>query len=639
MATQYKRSWRVSRAHIFSDAIVIVLSLYVSLFVRIPVEDLPRHLGRLHHYLPLVLCVRLLTNWLFGVYEIMWRYISPRDAFVIARATLASSSVIIAISFFVADWLGHLPRTVYVIDFMTVTLALLGIRIQRRLYLETKKKRTQTVTSSGLRTIIYGAGTHGHTLSVRFQSDNAAGIDLLGFIDDDSSKRNLRIGGKPVFGSGKDLENIFRDYQIEQLVIAIDSMSGDRMRCVLQSCFEKGVRVKMLGSLRPKDKNQSVELIRDVSLSDLLNRPSKEIDLNSIRQMVQGKVVLITGAGGSIGSEIARQVATLNPHRLLLLDHSEFNLYNIDKELRFNSAISTKVVPLLVDIKDAHSLSHVIKNHLPQVVFHAAAYKHVHLVENNPYPAIANNVLGTSLLLKNCKEIGVETFVLISTDKAVNPVGIMGATKRVCELLTTIYALETGKRYCSVRFGNVLGSSGSLIPLLQEQIKTGGPVTITHQDMTRYFMLIPEAVELVLKAATIARPGDIKVLKMGEPVRILDIAKSLISLMGANEKEIPVVFTGLRPGEKLFEELYIRGDELRTEHPDILSLPNGDSHLQGHMHELKTVLSTIEKMIARAEANDPLAILDLRALAKTTSFKESPQLSTPTKDMPPEILN
>lgn len=637
MSVEYKRSWKVARAHLIPDTVIVVVSLYFSLIVRVSFEELPQHIADLHNYLPLVIAVRLLVNWLFGVYEIMWRYISPRDAMVIARATLTSSVAIMAISFILADWYGHLPRSVYIIDFMTVTLGLLGVRILRRIYLE-KKRLIAASESTGLRTIIFGAGTNGHTLSHRFQSDAGAGIDLLGFVDDDPAKRSLRISGRPVFGSGDDLESIFRDYKVEQLVVAIDHIAGDRLRVVLQKCFEKGVRVKMLGSFHPKEKNQSIGLIRDISLSDLLNRPSKEIDLGTIREMVQGKVVLITGAGGSIGSEIARQVSTLNPHRLLLLDHSEFNLYNIDKELRVNSAISTKVIPLLVDIKDAHAVAHVIKNHLPQVVFHAAAYKHVHLVENNPYPAIANNVLGTSLLLKNCKEIGVETFVLISTDKAVNPVGVMGATKRVCELLTTIYALETGRRYCSVRFGNVLGSSGSLIPLLQEQIRSGGPVTITHQDMTRYFMLIPEAVELVLKAATIARPGDIKVLKMGDPVRVLDIAKSLISLMGASEKEIPIVFTGLRPGEKLFEELYIRGDELRTEHPDILSLPNGDSHLQRHVHELKTVLGSIEKMIARAEANDPMAILDLRALAKTTSFKESPQLSS-TQDSRPEILN
>ncbi|OQW46814.1 MAG: hypothetical protein A4S09_02595 [Proteobacteria bacterium SG_bin7] len=637
MPVEYKRSWKVAYAHLIPDAIIVIVSLYFSLIVRVSFDEVPQHLADLHNYLPLIVAIRLVINWLFGVYEIMWRYISPRDAIVISRATLTSSVAVMAVSFILADWFGRLPRAVYIIDFMTVTLGLLGIRILRRIYLEKKKVFSQC-ESMGLRTIIFGAGTNGHTLSHRFQADSGAGIDLIGFVDDDPSKRSLRIGGRPVFGSGDDLENIFRDYNVEQLVIAIDNMPGDRMRSVLQKCFEKGVRVKMLGSLRPKEKNQSVELIRDISLSDLLNRSSKEIDLQALRQLVQGKVVLITGAGGSIGSEIARQVATLNPHRLLLLDHSEFNLYNVDKELRVNSAISTKVVPLLVDIKDAAALTHVIKNHLPQVVFHAAAYKHVHLVESNPYPAIANNVLGTSLLLKNCKEIGVETFVLISTDKAVNPVGIMGATKRVCELLTTIYALETGRRYCSVRFGNVLGSSGSLIPLLQEQIRAGGPVTITHQDMTRYFMLIPEAVALVLKSATIARPGDIKVLKMGEPVRILDIAKSLISLMGASEKEIPIVFTGLRPGEKLFEELYIRGDELRTEHPDILSLPNGDSHLQRHVHELKTVLNSIEKMVERAEANDPLAILDLRALAKTTSFKEAAVPPT-SKENQAELLN
>ncbi len=612
------RPSKVALAHVIPDALVIILSLHMSLLLRVSLDEVTPHLKTMYIYLPLVLFVRLFINWIFGVYEIMWRYITSHDALIVARSLATSSALIIAFSFFVFDKMGQLPRAVYIIDWLLVTLGLLGIRIYRRIRYESA--RHATAGRVGVRTIIYGAGVHGNTLASRFLQDSSAGVNLVGFIDDDSGKQSIRISGVPVIGNLENLQKILEMNKTEQLVIAIDGLAGEKIRHVLQVCFAIGVRVKMLGSLRTSPQTSSVELYRDISLSDLLNRPAHKMDLRSIQDMIQDKTVLVTGAGGSIGSEISRQVLSYNPKKLLVLDHSEFNLYNIDNELRVNCASTSKVVPLLVDIKDEYALSRSMSEHKPDIVFHAAAYKHVHLVESNPFPSVINNIYGTYLLLKFSKEVGVQAFIQISTDKAVNPVGVMGSTKRVCELLVTAFALETGKRYCSVRFGNVLGSSGSLIPLLQKQILDGGPVTITHPNMTRYFMLIPEAVALVLKAATIARPGDINVLKMGDPVKIVDIAKSLIALMGARENEIPIVFTGLRPGEKIFEELYIRGDEIKTEHPDILTLPNGDSHLPSNMREIKTLFLLIERMLDKAREGSPESLLTLQALAKNSSI-------------------
>ena len=414
--------------HLFTDLAIIVSCLYLSLFLRLGRDELGEHIGTFHQYLPMIIVIRLGVNWLLGVYQIMWRYVSIRDAFNLARALAVSSMVIIAFSFFVFDRFGQLPRTIYMIDWVLVTMGLLGARLYRRLRYESRRTG---LYRGGIRTVIYGAGIQGRTLAQRFNTDTDIGVDLVGFIDDDPQKSGVRIEGYSVLGNSKDLEEILRERQIEQLIVAIDSFSREKLHQTLQICYVRSVRVKTLSSLRYASA-QAMDLYRDISLSDLLNRPAREIDLQPVRQMIQGKRVLVTGAGGSIGSELARQIMSHNPEKLLLLDHSEYHLYNIDKELRINSSVnSSKVVPLLVDIKDEKSLFAAIAPHSPQVIFHAAAYKHVHLVESNPLSAILNNVLGTHLLLKISKMLNTESFVMISTDKAVNPVGVMGATKRV----------------------------------------------------------------------------------------------------------------------------------------------------------------------------------------------------------------
>ena len=470
---------------------------------------------------------------------------------------------------------------------------------------------------SGRYTVILGAGTNGRSIASRLSTDSFLGLKLIGFIDDDPQKAGRMIGGTKVLGTRKDLPFILEHFQIREVLVAIVQPRGELLREVVQVCRSFNIRPRIIhSSAQPTEADSHFGVIQEIGLNELMNRPKREMDLGALRGLIKNKRVLVTGAGGSIGSELARQIAVLEPRLLLLLDHSEHNLYQIDNELRLSPSETNLIHPLLVDIKDSRSLGNAFKQYVPEIVFHAAAYKHVHLVENNPFPSILNNVLGTKNLLDLSEKVGVEAFVLISTDKAVNPAGVMGATKRICELLVTEMGEKTGKRFTSVRFGNVLGSSGSLIPLLKRQVENGEPLTITHRDMTRYFMLIPEAVSLVLKAATIASPGDITILRMGEPVKIVDVAKSLLALMGKTEEQNPIVFTGLRPGEKLFEELYFSGKEVQTQDPDILVLPGGDMAeiKKGSDKQIWTEVTDIVKFAERADRE---ALFKMNALVKS----------------------
>lgn len=602
--------------HIVPDICIIVFSIYASLYLRIGMKYAFIYVDDLHKFVPIILSLRLLVLVFSGAYSILWRYVSTSDVIELTRAIFVSSVMIVCISFFVPEEFARIPKSLYLIESVLTLLGLLGIRILRRIKFESRHVEQ---IRHGKRTLIVGAGYNGKTLADRFGYDVNEATRLVGFVDDDPAKQGLSIAGVRVLGTSEDLPEIIRKHDISQVIIAATQVSGDKIRSILQVTRPFNIRPRIISRRLSSESGQGDAILdREISLADLLNRPSKNVDLKSVNQMVKGRQVLVTGAGGSIGSEIARQILEQDPSRLLILDHSEYNLYKIDHELRASAADTNKVVPLLVDLKDRGTLFGHLREFNPEIVIHAAAYKHVHLVESNPYSAILNNVLGTKNVLEFSIENGVGTFVMISTDKAVNPAGVMGATKRVCEQMTSAAGCFLKRRYCSVRFGNVLGSSGSLIPLLKKQIREGGPVTVTHKDMTRYFMLIPEAVSLVLKAATIARFGDINVLRMGSPVKILDIAKNLITLMGRKEGEIEIMFTGLRPGEKMYEELYIRGDELQTEHPDILTLPDGDMDKLDGENSFENLFQHVDRMIALAQARDKEALYELNHLVKST---------------------
>jgi len=562
---------RLNYRHVLPDTLIIVASLYLSLFLRLGADETGQFLPTLNRLLPLFLLLRLGTFVVTGVYDIIWRYVSINDALRLIQAIGVSSVLILAASYLVD--IGRLPRAVFFIDTLLLVAMLPGIRSSRRLQFQSYSERMLRLT--GCRTLIYGAGVIGRAVVSRLSTDSVAGFKVIGFVDDDCQKVGRVISGVKVLGSRRDLAAIIRDFKLAEVIVAVTNPSGELLRDVVQVCRAFGIQPRLATGATSAKKN--LELIREIGLSDLLNRPPRTMDVSAIKHLIRNHRVLVTGAGGSIGSELARQILSFSPSGLVLLDHSEFNLYQIDQELREVASERSVVVPLLADVKDRATLANVFREHAPEVIFHAAAYKHVHLVEENPFSSILNNVLGTRNLLELSTEFDVKAFVLISTDKAVNPAGVMGATKRICELLVTDAGQRTGLRYCSVRFGNVLGSSGSLIPKLRQQLDNGEPLTITHKDMTRYFMLIPEAVALVLKAATIANPGDITVLRMGEPLKIVDVAKSLVALMGKSPDEVPIVYTGLRPGEKLCEELYLCGNEMKTDDPDILVLPRGDA--------------------------------------------------------------
>ncbi len=599
-------------AHVSIDMVLVTLSLLFSLYLRVGYEVMLTYKSVILFYIPLFIVVRLISFYVFGTYKVIWRYVSARDAVTLTQAVMASSCVLLAISFLISAKYGVLPRSVYFIDACLLTLLMMVTRLARRLVYESRSSAIKVGAPLGRRTLIYGAGTHGKALGAQLRG-NPGSLALLGFLDDDPRKQGLYLDGMRVWGGLESLEGLLKDLDVQELLIS-QTLPTETLRRVVQASALHNIRPHIIRDLDSELGNK----LRQVNLDDLLNRTPVQVDRGSIRKMFAGKKVLVTGAGGSIGSEISRQILGFEPGRLLLLDHSEYSLFEIDRELRVSSNSLEHIVPLLVDLKDKGSLSSVFKKYDPDVVIHAAAYKHVHLVESNPYSAILNNIMGTQQLLDLCLQYSVENFLLVSTDKAVNPVGVMGATKRVCELLTTLASIESGLPYSSVRFGNVLGSSGSLIPTLQEQINKGGPVTVTDQEMTRFFMLIPEAVSLVLKSATIAAPGDVNILKMGEPVRILDIARNLIALNGKTEEQIPIVFTGARPGEKLFEELYIQGHELKTEHPDILTLPLGDSDLNPADRQLALELqASIKAMIEFAEQSDEQVLSLLNDLLKT----------------------
>lgn len=560
---------KINYRHLITDLFLSVISVYLSFFLRVNPEEAKLFLLDLNRILPIIILSRAIFFIYFQTYNIIWRYVSAVDAFRLAKAIFSSSLLIVSTTYLFQ--IGVVPRSLFFIDSFLLLSLLTGARLSRRLYHENKDAKL--LKKFGERTLIYGAGASGQGILKRLLADRELKLNVIGFIDDDQLKIGKNISGFPVFGGMKDLKEIIFNYEIKHMVIGIPHPSATFLTEVLSICSPVGIKPLLFSS----SINQGFQPeLREIELKDLLRRAPHDIDINSTRQMIKGRRVLVTGAGGSIGSEIVRQTLNFSPSRLIILDHSEFNLYSIDQELKNSSHYDEIIVPALVDVRDKNCLREIFEKYRPEIVIHAAAYKHVHLVESNPYSAIINNIEGTKNLLGYCEEFEITNFILVSTDKAVNPAGIMGATKRVCEILTSEMGFKTGRAYCSVRFGNVLGSSGSLIPLLKKQIESNQSLTITHREVTRYFMLIEEAVSLVLKAASISKAGDINVLRMGEPVKIIDIAESLIKLMGRDPETVQITYTGLRPGEKMFEELYISGNELNTTHPDILVMPKGD---------------------------------------------------------------
>ena len=552
------------------DALLITISFLAITLMHASAAEKPFHdyLTMIAYVLPIVLITRLIVFACFNLYRSGWRYAGLHDAVNIAKA-VAVSAMIAYIITTIASRLSHhaFNYSVFISlgDMVIATVLITTMRFSMRL-----KKEFLRRSTGRKNVLIVGAGDAGVML-LREISSHLPQYAVVGFIDDDPQKQNMIIQGVPVLGTRAQLETIVHTTFAEEVFIAIPSASGFAIKEVAETCNALKIKYKTLPSVNDiMDGKVTISDLREVDILDVLRRDPVELDLPAIKNKIKGKRVLVTGAGGSIGSEMCRQIALFKPEELILLELCEFNLYQIDRELKAKFP-ELKICPYIADIKNESRLDHIFAEHKPQIVFHAAAYKHVPIMELNPLEAVLNNVKGTYQIACAADKHGCEEFIQISTDKAVKPSSIMGATKRVAEKFVQSLNTISSTRFISVRFGNVLGSSGSVLPLFREQIIKGGPVTVTHPEMTRYFMLIPEAAQLVLEAATIGEGGEIFILNMGEPVKIVDLAHQLIKLMGKRPgTDIQIVYTGLRPGEKLHEQLVYDGSEQPTKMKKIM---------------------------------------------------------------------
>ncbi|TFU25710.1 polysaccharide biosynthesis protein [Thermus tengchongensis] len=497
--------------------------------------------------------IKALIIALFGLHRQAWSRVGVRDLVRLGLAVALAGVILFGMAWTLSAYLP-MPRSVPLIATGLAFLLLGGVRLGVRLYWEEKKGRGVR----GTRVLVVGAGDAGSMVVREMLRHPEAGLLPVGFVDDDPNKRGQTIAGVRVVGTLDDLPRVVRALEVEEVLVAMPSAPGSVVRKVVNLARAAGVRYRILpGIYEILSGRVSISQIREVRLEDLLRREPVRLNLDEIAGYLEGRVVLVTGAGGSIGSELVRQVARFRPEQVVLLGRGENSLFLLEKELEATWP-DLKHVVVVADVRDRERLRRIFRLYRPQVVFHAAAHKHVPLMEANPDEAIFNNVRGTQNVVELCLESGVERLVNISTDKAVNPTSVMGASKRVAEQVVAWGALRAAPNqvFVSVRFGNVLGSRGSVVPVFMEQIKRGGPVTVTHPEMRRYFMTIPEAAQLVLQAGGMGDNGHVYVLDMGEPVRILDLAKDLIRLAGLEPyRDIDIVFTGMRPGEKLFEEL------------------------------------------------------------------------------------
>lgn len=497
--------------------------------------------------------------WRYGLYRKAWSYASIGELKSIFKAVTMTIAVVMAVQL---AYTGVIDLRVLALVWMLHILSIGSSRLSWRLIRETFIQRKGNAT---IRTAIVGAGEAGRMVARQVLQNPESGMKPILFIDDDCAKNGLEIYGLKVVKGTEEIEKIIKQYSIEKIIIAIPSLSRQEMARVSKQCIETGVKTQAIPRIEDLITGKvSVNDMYDIKIGDLLGREEVQLDLKVIGDKLTDKTVLVTGAGGSIGSEICRQVCKFKPKRLILLGHGENSIYTIDMELRKVKQAHTEIIPVIADVKDRIRVSDIICEYMPDVIYHAAAHKHVPLMEENPMEAVKNNIFGTKNMAEAADTFGVAHFVLISTDKAVNPPNIMGASKRFAEMIIQNLAKDSHTKFAAVRFGNVLGSRGSVIPLFTEQIKQGGPVTVTDPEMTRYFMTIPEASRLVIQAGALAAGGEVFVLDMGEPVKIVELAKNLIKLSGYSEKEIAIEFSGIRPGEKLFEEL-LNEDEIQSE--------------------------------------------------------------------------
>ena len=595
------------------DVLIIFSSFIIAFFLRgqIDLESganvFSQYAGYMVWYVVIAIAVKIIILWIFGAYKRVWKYASLKDMVAIIEA-VTLGSVVLAVIFYILSapisflgikidfYLPYFSRSILVIDYLlTLTLIIIS-KFSERFFNELK------LGSGGKRkkrVLVVGAGDAGEMIVREMIRQKESEYLPVGFLDDDYSKIKNKIHGVSVLGPISDMEKVVQDYSVEEVIIAMPSASGSVRKEVAVRARELGVNCKTLpGLYEIIDGKVYLYQVRDIEIEDILGREVIDIKIPEVVSEIKDKVIMVTGAGGSIGSEICRQVIRLKPKKIILVDHSENNLFLILEELS-NKFAFISTVPVVIDIRDREALRDVFKKYRPDIVFHAAAYKHVPLMQLNPKAAFLNNYLGTKILAKLSIEFGVKRFVMLSTDKAVNPKNVMGVSKLLAEKYLQTLSKVKDTRFIIVRFGNVLGSMGSVVPLFKEQIQSGGPVRVTHPDMKRYFMTIPEASQLVIQACIMGKGGEIYVLDMGEPINIVDLAKNMIRIYGMEPgKDIEIIYTGPRDGEKFDEELVSENEELIvTEYKHIFEARN-DGKVNGlSKDEMINILFNIEKEI------------------------------------------
>ncbi len=563
-----------NRFVLFGDLVLTVIAALGSFALRLDVSQLPYYFPAALALSAVALLVKIPVYFYFGLYRRLWEYASAGELRLITVAVTAAS-VVTSGAMLILVGAGFvqpgMPRSALGIDWL-LSLALIGgSRFALRILAEQSGLPRK---GKAKRALIIGAGDAGALVVRELQKSALINLVPVGFLDDDLAKQRHEIYGVPVIGKLDKLASVLEKRAADEVIIAIPTAPGRVVRQINDVCREKGVPSRTMPGLYELIGGKvSVNRLREVDVADLLRRDPVRVNDERVGQILEGKRALVTGAGGSIGRELCRQIARRNPAELVLLGHGENSVFEIQLELE-SAYPALKIIPVIADVRDARRLDFIFAERRPQVVFHAAAHKHVPLMEANPVEAVTNNVLGTRNLAQAALKFNVERFVLISTDKAVRPSSVYGATKRLAEMITLEAAQKNGRAFTVVRFGNVLGSRGSIIPKFKNQIANGGPVTVTHPDMTRFFMTIPEAVYLVLQAASMGAGGEVFVLNMGKPVRIVELAEDLIKLSGLEPyKDIEIVFTGIRAGEKLAEELWEENTPLAdTSHPDVFRL-------------------------------------------------------------------
>jgi FlaA1/EpsC-like NDP-sugar epimerase len=615
-----------------ADAGLIALAWYLAFELRFDRGVPPYYETLFRRTILIVIVIKLVVFVLAGFYDRWWRYVSIRDMWGAARGVTAASLIAgLTVYFFSPVAQVRLPRSVAIMDWLLLLGLVAGSRLLARTVIE---RPGMNLVARGKEVLVVGAGDAGQ-LVIRELQRNRLGYTPIGLIDDDPRKKNLRVHGVRVLGGTEDLPHILRDNKPDEVLIALPSASGEARQRIVAITREGNVPVKTLPGLYELISGDSdlAAQIRPVQVEDVLGREPVEVDLRTTAAYVRDQTVLVTGAGGSIGSELCRQIARLGPQRLVLVDQGETPLFEIERELVDERGFAASV-PVLADCKSRTKMRQVFDRYRPAVVFHAAAYKHVPLMEANPLESVRNNALATQVVADAAIESGAGRFVLVSTDKAVNPKTVMGQSKALCEWIIQAYSAreDVTTRFVAVRFGNVLGSSGSVIPIFRRQIAKGGPVTVTHPEMTRYFMTIPEASSLVVQAGAIGGRGDVFVLDMGEPVRIIDLAMQMIRLSGKEpERDIDIEVVGARPGEKLHEELWGEGETaVPTAHPKIMRVsgPIVDPQwLRDELAELERLVSAGETLDVVSRLSAMMRVPQLRGSREPVRWEEEDTLS------------